>query len=302
MGTVIAIVVGSIAAIAVGIFMLRSRGITAPAGETPTPRTHPAPPVADFHVEGDTAAVSFEVPLPDGEADEVLRNLLVREAIEVVREKRHQLPIDQVSRVAALGKRGDQWIEVGSVSLETAGQLPPPAVPVVIPGLGSEHSFDPFDHISNLPEQAPGLEAKAGGDSLTPLAAEVQIPAAVQAGLRAQGIDPGRAEIGDMVLGIMRFTGSTVTPIDDDTYAVMGAGHRTMVRIVPHRSGEHPELAEADVRRFAADFANSDTDRALLITEKYCPFDVYDRENRDPRARYITRERVQRVIDALALG
>ena len=89
---------------------------------------------------------------------------------------------------------------------------------------------------------------------------------------------------------------------DDDTYEVIGGGHRTMVRVVPHHSGDHPELRAADVRRFAADFAGSGSDRALLITEKYCPFEVYDRERRDPRARYITRERVQRVIDALALG
>ncbi len=302
MGTAIAIVVGSIAAIAIGILVLRSKGITAPTGEAPTLRSHPAPPVAEFHVKGDAAAVSFEVPLPDGDIDDMLRDLLIREAIEVVREKRDQLPIDQVCRVAALGMRGDRWIEVGSISLETPGELPPPAVPVVIPGHGSDHSFDPFDHISNLPEQAPGLEAKAGGNSLAPLAAEVQIPSAVQAGLRAQGIDPDRAEIGDMVLGIMRFTGSTVTAVDGDTYSVIGGGHRTMVRIVPHHSGDHPELSDADVRRFAADFATSGADRALLITEKYCPFDVYDRERRDPRARYITRERVQRVIDALALG
>ncbi len=302
MGTAIAIVVGSIAAIVIAILVLRSMGITAPAAEAPTPRPHPAPPIAEFHVKGDTAAVCFDVPLPDGEVDEVLRDLLIREAIEVVREKRDQLPIDEVTRVAALGRRGDRWIEVGSISLETPGELPPATVPVIIPGLGSDHSFDPFDHISNLPEHAPGLEARTGGNSLAPLAAEVQIPAAVQAGLRAQGIDPDRAEIGDMVLGIMRFTGSTVTAIDDDTYTVIGGGHHTMVRIVPHHSGDHPELAEADVRRFAADFATSGTDRALLITEKYCPFDVYDRERRDPRARYITRERVQRVIDTLALG
>jgi len=302
MGTVIAIVAGSLAAIVIGVIVLRSKGAAAPSAAAPTPRSHPAPPVAQFHVTGDTAAVSFDVPLPEGGIDDVLRDLLVREAIEVVREKRHQLPIDEVTRVTALGRRGEQWIEVGSVSLETPGELPPPTAPVLMPGLGADHLFDPFDHISDLPDQAPGLKAESAGESLPPLAAEVKIPALIEAGLRSQGIDPATAEIGDMVLGIMRLTGSTVTPVDEDTYEVVGGGHRTMVRVIPHRSGDHPELPAADVRRFAADFAASGDDRALLITEKYCPFDVYDRERRDPRARYITRERVQRVIDALALG
>jgi len=302
MGTAIAIVAGSLAAIAIGVFVLRSKGASAPSAPATVPRSHPGPPVAEFHVSGDTAAVSFEVPLPEDEVDEVLRDLLVREAIEVVREKRLQLPIDEVTRVTALGRRGEQWVEVGSISLDTPGELPPPAVPVLIPGLGADHLFDPFDHLSSLPEQAPGLKVEAEGESLAPLAAEVKIPAVLQAGLRAQGIDPATAEIADMVLGIMRLTGSTVTPIDDDTYEVIGGGHRTMVRVVPHHHDDHPELPAADVRRFAADFAGSGSDRALLVTEKYCPFEVYDRERRDPRARYITRERVQRVIDALALG
>ena len=48
MGTAIAIVVGSIAAIAIviAILVLRSKGVTAPVGEAPTPGLTPLPPSA----------------------------------------------------------------------------------------------------------------------------------------------------------------------------------------------------------------------------------------------------------------
>ena len=69
---------------------------------------HPRPQVAEFHVRGDEATVTFDVPLPNGDVDGVLKELLLHEAIEVVREKRHTLPIDMVTKVVALaGRIGD---------------------------------------------------------------------------------------------------------------------------------------------------------------------------------------------------
>lgn len=150
--------------------------------------------------------------------------------------------------------------------------------------------------------EAPGLSGGTGTDTLGPIGAELRIPAALEAGLRSRGIDPSTADAGALVIGILELTGSTVTPRDEDTYEALAAGKRTLIRVVPHREGDHPELDEASIRRFAADFAGSGVDRALLISGKYSPFGVYDRERRDPRARYITRERVQHFIDALALG
>jgi hypothetical protein len=272
------------------------------AGTPAAPRTHPAPPLAEFHVKDNTATVAFDVPLPEGEIDDVLRDLLVHEAIEVVREKRHHLPIADVSHVVVLGRRGAEWRRAGSISLETPGELPPTIPPVVLPGLHGDLPFDPVEHMSKLPDRAPGLATSTGTDTLGPLAAELHIPATLAAGLRSQGIDPTAADAGQLILGILRLTGSTITGRTPDTYDAVAAGTHTMVRIVPHHAGEHPELDDAEVRRFAADFASSPADRGLLITEKYAPFEVYERERRDPRARYVTRERVQHFIDALALG
>jgi hypothetical protein len=248
------------------------------------------------------ALVSFDVPLPEDEIDDVLRDLLVAEAVEVVREKRHHLPIDDVRRVIALARRDGQWTEVGGVDLDTPGELPPPVMPTLLPQLARDPSVDPFEAAADLPEQAPGLATDAGKDSLEPFAAEMRLPASVEAGLRTQGIDPASAEAGELVLGVMRLVGYTITPSGTDTVEAGRAGRRALVRVVHHRPGEHPELSEQDIRRFAVDFASSGADRGFLITEKYSPFEVYDRERREPRCRFITRERLQHFIDGLALG
>jgi hypothetical protein len=263
-------------------------------------RTHPAPPVAEFHVTGERAMVSFDVPLPAGEIDDVLRDLLVHEAIEVVREKRHSLPIDDVHEVVALGKRGTEWVTVGSVGLDTPGELPPPVIPTVLRA-GRDTAFDPFDRISELPSQAPGLASVSATEQLGALADELRLPAALEAGLRGQGIDPAAAGAGELVLGVMRLSGYSVTSRSEDTHDALRAGQRTLVRLVPHSADAHPELDESEIRRFAVDFASSGADRGLLITEKFGPFEVYDRERREPRCRFITRERLQDFVDALAL-
>jgi hypothetical protein len=60
-------------------------------------------------------------------------------------------------------------------------------------------------------------------------------------------------------------------------------------------------LDEHDIRRFVVDFGGSAADRGLLVSEKYAPFEIYDRERRDSRIRFVTRERLPGFIDALAI-
>jgi hypothetical protein len=40
----------------------------------------------------------------------------------------------------------------------------------------------------------------------------------------------------------------------------------------------------------------------MLITDKYGPFLIHEIEVNQPRVRFITRERIQRFIDSMALG
>lgn len=298
--SIVAVVVIGIAIWAAG---RRSGG--APGGEGPpgvvTADAGPGRPrVAEFHVRGNEAQVSFEVPLPAGEVDEVLRDLLVREAVEVVREKRHSLPITDVTRVVALGRRDGQFVAVGGVDLATPGELPPPI------RVESVHAhkldFDPFEAVASA-GPPPGVAVPSSAEDLAPISSELRIPAGVAAGLRTQGVDPSEAGAGDVVLGMLRLTGHTVAVRGgEDTYTATKGGQTTLVRVVPHRPGSHPELDESEVKRFAVDFASSGAGRGLLVTEKFGPFEVYDRERREPRVRFVTRERLQSFVDALSLG
>lgn len=261
--------------------------------------SRPRPVVAEFHVQDGTARVHFEVPLPESGADEVLSELLGREAVEVVREKRHTLPIGDVTRVTALGRVGAEWREVASIGLATPGELPPPMLPALVPHAG-RGDFDPFEHISGLPEHAPGLAEGRRGEDLEAL--RMRLPATASAGLRAQGVDPDGSDAIAVVLGLMRAAGYSIAPAGDDTFMAVLAGGRTLLRVVPHLPGSHPEVDETAIRRFVVDFGASGADRGILLSEKWSPFEIYERERRDRRVRFVTRERLQAFVDALALG
>ena len=77
--------------------------------------------------------------------------------------------------------------------------------------------------------------------------------------------------------------------------------HAPQGRDVYH-PGDHPEVADQLIDRFMADFAMSGCDRGLLVSDKYGPFEIYDKERRQPRVRFVTRERLQKMVDALALS
>lgn len=263
----------------------------------------PRPDVADFHVRGEEARVTFDVPLPEGDIDDVLRDLLTHEAVEVIREKRHSLPIDQVTKVVALAGRGGEPVEVGSVELAEPGDLPPPVTD--LPLLQFSHlGHDPLEQqfregseASTAPQVVADSDAKLG-----PIGAELNIPKAVDVGLRSLGVDPDTMSAADLVLGMLQLYGYTVTTENDDTRRATKGGQTTFIRLVSHAEGGYAELDESPIRRFVADFANAKADRGLLVTDKYGPFAVYERERRDPRVRFVTRERLQKFVDSLALS
>jgi hypothetical protein len=257
------------------------------------------PPVAEFHVVDDAARVHFDVPL-SGEPDPVLAELLGREAVEVVREKRHQLPIGDVRAVVALARRDGEWVVVSTIDLDTPGTLPPPLIPEVL--AHGSRDVDLFDRFADLPSQAPGVAERVRDEELPPIATELRFPGPIDAGLRSQGIDPAAAGAGDIVLGVMRVAGYQVAERGEGTFMATRGGQRTFIRVVDHAPGEHPELEEQEIRRFVVDFGSAGADRGLLITEKYSPFEVYERERRDRRVRFITRERLQGFVDALSVG
>ena len=263
----------------------------------------PRPRIAAFHVQGDAAMVTFDVPLPEGDVDAVLADLLVDEAVEVVREKRHSLPIDQVTKVVALAGSDDAPREVGRLGLVTPGELPPPVVgrsPLHFGAIG----FDPIDQefAAGEPEPIPAVADRARGDDLAPLTDEVRLPKAVDVGLRAQGIDPETMSAGELVRGTLSLFGYQIAPgIDDVVSFASKAGQRTLVKEDRYEPGGYPEVEEEKLRTFMLEFAASGADRGVFVSDRYGPFGVHQLERREPRVRFITRERLQKFVDAMAV-
>ena len=262
----------------------------------------PRPKVVSFHVRDDVAEVTFDVPLPEDGADDVMKDLLVAEALEVVREKRHSLPISQVSKVTAFAGRGGPPVKVGTMELPTRGELPPPVV--AAPQLQLGHvGYDPIDAQFAEESEVPSTVTKSRSDTLGPIGTELRIPKAVEVGLRGQGIDPADMDSGQLVSGLLRLFGyAVVDGTAPGTYTASKGGSLTFVREVAHAPNDAPELDEKDMRTFLVDFIASKADRGLLVSDKYGPFSVYQMEKSEPRIQFVTRERLQKFVDALALN
>jgi hypothetical protein len=260
----------------------------------------PTAPVRDFHVRGTEARVTFDVPLPDRD-DQVLNDLLVDEAVEVVREKRHTLPIGDVTEIVVFAGR-DEVKEVGRSRLPSPGELPPPIDRDVF---NLTHiARDPFasqfevDHTVRY-----DTAVQVPADELRPLLQELKVPQGLDRGLRARGVDPDAVTGPEFILALLEMFGYQVSAQGEpDVYLATKANIRTFIRTDSFDPGEHPELDESLVRKFVAEFATSGADRGMFISDKYGPFMTHDIEATDRRIRFVTRERAQGFIDSMALG
>ena len=255
--------------------------------------------VADFHVNGHEARVIFDVPLPD-EDDPVLNDLLVDEAVEVVREKRHTLPIDEVTEIVVFAGR-EPSREIGRTRLPAPGQLPTAIQPDM---LNLTHiARDPFasqfedDLITHVETQV-----QVPKDDLGPIGQELRIPMGLQRGLRTRGVDPTTASGPELILALLEMFGYEVEPQVDGTFVAIKDNLKTFIRPEPHVPGSYPELDEQLIRKFIVEFGTAGAARGLLITDKLGPFMIHDVEATNPRIRFVTRERIQRFIDSMALG
>ncbi|MGZ8755483.1 MAG: hypothetical protein ACXW15_09890, partial [Acidimicrobiia bacterium] len=126
---------------------------------------------------------------------------------------------------------------------------------------------------------------------------------AVVVGLRSQGIDPDTMTSAEMVYSLLTLFGYAVSSTDNPlARKATKSGSTTYLREDPYTPGEYPEVDEVTMRQFVMEFVSSGADRGLLISDKFTPFGVYEREKREPRIRFVTRERLQKFVDALSLG
>jgi hypothetical protein len=305
--TFVALVVVAVLAVALSRQRKRAAGIdledkswlrTSPVADVePLPRTAP---LRDFHVHGHEARVSFDVPLPEG-GDPILNELLVDEAMEVVREKRHTLPITDVTEIVVFAGR-DHVTEVGRSRLPSPGELPPPIEAEVFNLTHVAH--DPFASQFEVDHSvAYETSVRIPEDELGPLLDEMRVPQGLARGLRARGIDPDVVSGPEFILALLEMFGYRVVPQGEPgVYMASKSNLDTFIRTDAYQPGDHPELDESVVRKFVVEFTTSGAARALLISDKYGPFMTHDIEDKDSRIRFITRERAQAFIDSMALG
>jgi hypothetical protein len=307
----VAILVVIIAIVFVGLiaYFLRSAGESAQqsAGDgSPVPR-RPVPIVTEFHVKGDTASTVFAVPLGDAEAGEHLVDLLCAAAVEYVRDRKSDgLPLDGVLHIEVSAMRGDSSEVLGTVDLPDAGVLPDRDEKVLV-----EPAHDPIAAVHEVIADATVVAQTESATSLEPVAQAIQLSRPTDAHLRSIGVDPETMSLEDLVLGLLRLSGYDVhvgrTGMSDiqggraGVYGLTRDGKSTMLLILSHDDGSHPELDDSVLAKFAIGLAQSSDDRAILVTDKYSPYSMYEREKRDPRCTFITRERLQAFVDSFGL-
>lgn len=261
------------------------------------------PTVIDLHLKGEEVQVVFDVPVGTAE-DQTLVDLLLDEAVEVVREKSHSLPLHSVTTVVAMTGRGDAVTEVGRKRLSTPGQLPPQ---LNVPSVLELHHIghDPLDKHFKEGDQpsAAGVVGRTREDELPAVGTELRLPRAIDIGLRTQGIDPATMSAGALVVGTLGLFGYLVEQGAISTiHTATKGGQSTYLLAINHAPGEHPELDERLVREFVMAFAASNTHRGLLVTDKYGGHEIHAIERREPRIRFLTRERLQKFIDGMSLS
>jgi hypothetical protein len=302
---VVAIAIAALLAVAVRSFGQSAQQAVAPA---PTLPKRPSPLVTDFHVKGDTARTLFSVPLGDAPAGDHLRDLLCANAIEYVRARKADgLPLDGVHHIEVSAMRGDIPEVVGTVDLAGAGELPDPRLNVLV-----ELEHDPIAHVAGVVADATVSTSAPETKSLEPVSEFVELSGPTEAHLRSIGVDPTGMSLEDLVIGLLRVSGYEVTvgrtgfslgsADKSSMYGLQRAGQNTVLAVYPHVVGTYPELDEKILSEFAVGVAQVSPDVAILVTDKYSPYAMYEREKRDKRLVFITRERLQAFVDSFGIS
>ena len=296
---IIALVIVAVVFISIVVYLLtsgRSTGGTGSAAADFGKR----PAVSDFHVRDDTALVLFDVVIP-GQIDDHIAKVLTAQAIEVVREKKGHLPIAQVTTVVAQARRNGGSVEVGRVALETPGELPPP-LPIPEAPRASAVANDPLATFTeSLSTSAPATAPKSREAELGPAGVDLVLPNSTIQALAERGYEPLAVTAGELATELLEMAGYTLQAgAKPKTYLAARGGSTTYLQVVD--LGDYPEIETHQINGFVVDFLASRADRGLLVSDRYGPFEVYDREKREPRVRFVTRERLQGFVDALTVG
>ena len=309
---VLVVIAVAIALGGLAVYAMRSSGQAAQqqaSARATAPARRPMPPVDSFHVHGETASVVFDVPLGDSEAGAHLTELLAANAIEFVREKVEDgQPLEGVHRIAVSAKRGDSAEELTTVDLPEVGALPEES-PILA---RDPDAHDPIAAVAAVVADASVSTPTGRSDTLDPVADIVELSSPTEAHLRMMGVDPATMSLSDLGVGFLQASGYTVEAARsgfsmpslgaDQVYAFSRGADRGYLAIVPHTAGEYPELDEKILSEFSIAVAQANPTRAILMSDKFSPYAMYERERRDKRLVFVTRERLQSFVDSFDAG
>ncbi len=255
-----------------------------------------------FHVVDNEITIDFDVPLAASGADEVLTELLSHHALEIIRDRKDRgQPLEGIPVARISAGRGERKAEIAVLDLDQ----PDSPIEIDLPELVPVRLSAGYDLLARYGESTGGESvplAERRADELPPVSEEVRLTAGLAAGLRSLGVDPETMSMTDLATGLLQLTGYTLNSRDNGSYMAIGHGATTLVSVVAHEPGEHPELAEAAVDSFLIAKASARADRGLLLTDKYGPYMIYRKERADSDVLFVVRERLQAFVDAIAVS
>ena len=260
-------------------------------------------PEHEFHVIANEIRIDFDVPLPVRGVDEVLSELLSHHALEIIKDRRHRgQPLEGIAIAQVSAKRLGESVVVAKLDLSEPDDIPEVKMPALLPRLGAA-GYDPLARFGEGEEKnLLRLAEKRSSDDLDPPGSFLHLTMGVTAGLRSMGIDPEMMTVTELGKGLLDLAGYTLTGKGDGTLVASGMGTSTFVYFVDHVPGEHPELSRQTIAVFLVAFSKARTERGLLITDKFGPYDIYQKERANPDCFFITRERLQGFVDSVALS
>jgi len=306
-----AVIILIVAAIAVVIaLVVRSRKQSSETSATPevSAPKRAAPVVSEFHVRGDTATTVFAVPLGDGVPGDRLVELLSAAAVEDLRNRASSgLPLGEVQHIEVSAMRGGVPVVLTTVDLPDPGVLPD-----IDDRVSADPSHDPIAVLQAVVADTTVSTPTAAEGDLGPIADHVQLSGRSEALLRAAGVDTDTMSLSELIVGLLEVSGYDVHSGRSglsggaggtaETFGLVRGGQQMLLVILTHAEGSHPELDDTVLAHFAAEVAKSQPHQAILVTDKYSPYSMYEREKRDTRSVYITRERLQSFVDSFDLG
>jgi hypothetical protein len=287
--------------VAVALYMRARAGA---ASESDSPPSTRGLAEVDFKVEGATAHVYFDTQIPDAGPDDVLMSLMGREAMRIFKDKAGHLPLAEVKHVTARGTQAGQPVTVTTVAVTAPVEMDrldaPTEDDVVLAGDVSAAGHDPLGALHDM-ELGRGDGYRASGDELPPLSQELNIPAKVIEAVAGPGGTLLGMRLEDFITGLLRASGYSVVEAADGTKLATKGGTTSYLEFVEHVPGSHPELDERSIDGFIMKFMGSHASRAMLFTAKYGPYAIYEKERRNDKVKFMTRERLQAFVDSVAM-